>query len=131
MMIHTQMCVNPLGVAFHHRYPLLPMTEIATVAAPSTFPSALHPLRTGLGHHSHVLLYLVQYFVDGIARGLPDHPLIYLGPGLCNFRGLDAAGDHHYLSRTDVHCEYQLVRRLALFPVFQKAHQHIEDNLDR
>lgn len=93
------------------------------------FLSVSHRLGTVFDPHSHLRLYLALRFLDGIGRGRPDHPLISLD--LCNFRGLDAAGGHHHLSKTDVHCEYQLVRRLALFPVSQKAHQHSEDNLDR
>ena len=130
-MMHTQMTVNPFDVAFHLCYSVPPLTAIVTVAAPSMFPSVSHPSGTGFDHHSHVRLYLALRFLDGIGRGRPDHPLISLGPDLCNFRGLDARGGHHHLSRTDVHCEYQLVQRLALFPVSQKAYQHFEDNLAR
>jgi hypothetical protein len=125
------MGINPLDVAFHLRYSLFPLTAIATVAAPSKFPSVPHPLGTGFDPHSHDCLYLALRFLDDIGRGHPDHPLISLGPGPCNFRGLDAAGGHRHLSRTDVHCEYQLARRWALFPVSQKAHRHFEDSLDR
>jgi hypothetical protein len=130
-MMHTQMGVNPLDVAFHLRYSVPPLTATATAAAPSMFPSVPHRSGAGFDPHSHVRLYFALRFLDGIGRGRPDHPLISLGPDLCNFRGLDAAGGHHHLSRTDVHFEYQLVQRLALFPVSQKAHQHFEDNLDR
>ena len=130
-MMHRQMGVNPLDVAFHLRCSLLPLTAIVTVAAPSMFPSVSHPLGTDFDPHVRARLSLALHFLGGIGRGRPDHPLISLGPGLCNFRGLDAAGGRHHLSRTDVHCEYQLAWRLALFPVSQKAHQHFGDSLDR
>ena len=89
------------------------------------------PLRAGFDPHSLARVHLALHFLGDIGRGRPDHPLISRGHDLCNFRGLDAAGAHHHLSRTDDRREHRLARRLALFPVSPKPHQQIEDNLDK
>ncbi len=130
-MVHMQIGVSPLYVAFHLHHSLAPLTAIATVGAPAMSPCVFHLLGTGFDPHSRARVHLALHFLDDIGRGRPDHPLISLGPDLCNFRELDAVGGHHHLSRTDVRREYQLAQRLALFPASQKAHQHFEDNLDK
>jgi hypothetical protein len=95
------------------------------------FLSYSRPSKTGCDPHIGAHVHLALHFLDDIGRDYPDHPLILRGHDLCNLRGLDAAGAHRHPSRTDVRCEHQLARRLALFPVSPKPRQHIEDNLDR
>jgi hypothetical protein len=130
-MMHTQIGVNPLDVAFHLRHFFPPLTAIASVAAPLMSSCISHPLRTGFHPHSHAHVHLALRFLSDTGHGRPDHPLVSLRPYLYNFRGPDAADGHHHLSRTDVHREYQLAWRSAQFPVSQKAHQRFEDNLDK